>query len=60
MDVTRKFSREGHDFQPKCHFFPFLHKKEKNANLCNFSAFQTKFRAFNTSRVEKIDNFCAH
>ena len=31
MGVTRKFSREGHDFHPL--FFAFLHKKLKNDNF---------------------------
>ena len=54
MGVTWKFSREGHDFQPK-KLFHFLRAKGKRYE--NFQFLTTKLGALNTRRNRKIVHF---
>ena len=53
MGVTRKFSREGHNFQPNF-FSPFCTKSFKAAI---FGIFRTKVGAFKTYKIKKSSIF---
>ena len=50
---------QGMIFSQKPIFFSFLHKKEKTANFCKFSALKTKLRTVNASQVWKKCRFYA-
>ena len=52
MGVTRTFSREGLNFQPKKTLFFFLHKKKNN--FCKFWVLMTKSGEFRVSRNKKL------
>ena len=54
MGVTRKFSREGHDFQQKS---LFCTKSLKTAIFANLSNFRTKLEAFKAIKLKKIVDF---
>ena len=64
MGVTRKFSREGHDFQQKS---LFCTKSLKTAIFANLSNFRTKLEAFKAIKIknrrffarrrQKMENF---
>ena len=56
MGVTRKFFREGHNFQAKYFLAFFAQKVKKNGNLCLFRA---KLGAFRTYEMKKKRRFFA-
>ena len=57
MGVTRKCSREGHNFQPKDFVCFSPQKSFKRAFFANFRIFRTKLRTFRTYEMKKIVDF---
>ena len=57
MGVTRKFSREGHNFQPKMFCSLFCTKSLKTAIFAISFIFGPKLGAFKTYKMKKIVDF---